>query len=318
MSQLQENRRFTDLQNFYTYYLMKSSTLSRHLPLTRWTRVLPRQVSTRLGVPTAHQAISASASHISPRPPNPYTQQHTRPISTAHSKMTTSSVWATSSFIAISRALPHPTAEIAHFNTIPTLQSWLTNPSYSPLSTATRLPRTDGENDFFAITLQTPTTIPHWLLLVHDEHTTPLPPNSAPTPKKPTNGTAASPDMLLLLTLSRGTNGFLATAHGGLLSALFDEALSFCAEFARQARSTARNPLFTANLSLDFRRPVVTAGANGAGGGDGDGVGVVVLKCWTEKVEGRKYWLKAIMEDVLGRCCVEARGLWIEARDGVL
>jgi acyl-coenzyme A thioesterase PaaI-like protein len=230
--------------------------------------------------------------------------------------MTSTSAWATSSFIELSRALPLPKAEIAHFSSIPSLRQWFTNPVYSPIGTATRIARADGENDFFAITLQTPNTIPHWLLLVHNERVASLPfgPNGAAASTKlpvPSDASAESPDMLLLLSLGRGTNGFKAVAHGGLLSALFDEALSYSAEFARQARTTCRNGLFTANLTLDFKRPVITAT-------DGVGDGVVVVKCWTTRVEGRKYWLEAVIENVQGKACVAAKGLWIEARDGAL
>jgi acyl-coenzyme A thioesterase PaaI-like protein len=219
-----------------------------------------------------------------------------------------SSSWASTSYIDDSRALPLPHGDVAHFRQTPSLRRWLDHPQYSAVATAARLPRTDGENDLFAITLKTLKTIPRWLLVVHDERVKSLPTSgsqglssSEATDGEQTERSADQPDMLLMLQLDQGVNGFKGVAHGGLLCALLDESLSYCVEFARQAKSTGRNSLFTANLNVDFRRPVVTPGA-------------AVVKCWVTKMQGRKYWLEGRIEDVDGQVCVQAKGLWIEAR----
>jgi acyl-coenzyme A thioesterase PaaI-like protein len=222
-----------------------------------------------------------------------------------------SSAWKTDSFIADSRALPLPDSEIAYFRSIPSLRPWLDDLQYSAIATSARIPRTDGECDLFAITLKTLATIPEWLLVVHNERTKSLPAESAGGGEDARTATDTEmvqaqrgpgrPDCLLMLKLGPGVNGFKDVAHGGLLCALLDEALSYCVEFARQARSRGRSYLYTANLNIDFRRPVVTPG-------------VAVVKCWMTKVEGRKYWLEGQIEDGQENVCVQAKGLWIEAK----
>ncbi|ETN45506.1 uncharacterized protein HMPREF1541_09338 [Cyphellophora europaea CBS 101466] len=209
------------------------------------------------------------------------------------------SAWKSSSFIQDSRKLPVDPQDLDFFKTVPSLQQWLGNPHYSVVGTSARIPRDDGENDLFAITLKTTSTIPKWLLVVRDEAVDPRPDRR----DEPPNGSADKPDIILLVNLEQGTNGFKAVAHGGLLSALLDETLSYCVEFARQRRYEAREHLFTANLNIDFRQPVVTPG-------------VAVIKSWVTKVEGRKYWLSGQIEGVEGHVCVQVKGLWISARPG--
>lgn len=212
------------------------------------------------------------------------------------------SSWKSASVVEDSRKLPLDRSDLDFFARIPSLQSWVDDPRYSAIGTAARIPRNDGENDLFAITLKTLSTIPHWLLVVRDQAVAPLTQSHDTEPiNLPHSGSAEQPDTVLLVDLEQGTNGFTGVAHGGLLSALLDESLSYCVEFARQARTTAREYLYTANLNIDFRQPVHTPGP-------------AAIKCWTTRSEGRKYWLEAQIEDANGRVCVQAKGLWIQAR----
>lgn len=214
------------------------------------------------------------------------------------------SAWKSNSFISDARARPLPTSDITFFHALPTLSHWFrAAPHYTAVSSPTREARTDGENDLFALTLATASTIPHWLLLVHDERVGVAGENGEVEGRGKLDvfGNAESPDMVLLMQLEQGVNGFKGVAHGGLLCALLDEGLSYCVEFARQRRKEGREELFTANLNVDFRRPVLTPG-------------VAVLKCWVGRVEGRKYWVEGQVEDGDGQVSVQAKGLWIEAR----
>lgn len=212
------------------------------------------------------------------------------------------SSWDSASVIEDGRKLSLESQDLDFFANIPSFRRWVDTPGYSAIGTTARIPRTDGENDLFAITLKTLSTIPHWLLVVHDEAVAPLKQDSGNSTRTlPYTGNAEQPNMVLLVNLQQGTNGFSGVAHGGLLCALLDESLSYCVEFARQARTTAREPLYTANLNIDFRRPVQTPGP-------------VAIKCWTSRSEGRKYWLEAQIEDAKGGVCVQAKGLWIHPR----
>lgn len=212
------------------------------------------------------------------------------------------SSWDSASVVEDGRKLSLESQDLDFFANIPSLRRWVDTPGYSAIGTTARIPRTDGENDLFAITLKSLSTIPHWLLVVHDEAVAPLKQDShSSTRTLPYSGNAEQPNMVLLVNLEQGTNGFRGVAHGGLLCALLDESLSYCVEFARQARTKAREPLYTANLNIDFRQPVRTPGP-------------VAIKCWTSRSEGRKYWLEAQIEDANGRVCVQAKGLWIHPR----
>lgn len=100
-----------------------------------------------------------------------------------------------------------------------------------------------------------------------------------------------------------------------MLCALFDEALSFCVEINRHARTSTRETLFTVNLSVDFRAPVITSGPTRAGQ---DGDLVVVLEGWLERTEGRKWTCRARVlgfeEKEEGKVYSEAKGIWVAAR----
>ncbi|KIX04695.1 uncharacterized protein Z518_05565 [Rhinocladiella mackenziei CBS 650.93] len=93
--------------------------------------------------------------------------------------------------------------------------------------------------------------------------------------------------------------GHAGRIHGGLLMTLFDECMGRAC-FPRLAGKTA----VTAKIDVSFRKPVLVES-------------VVLVKAWTENIEGRKAWVKAeiLQFDDESRPCAEASALFIEPRN---
>lgn len=103
---------------------------------------------------------------------------------------------------------------------------------------------------------------------------------------------------LFLNSLKSGVNGYINTAHGGLLAALLDETLNLCAESYRIFASDETAPLLTARLEVDYRVPVPTPS-------------VIVIKTWVRRKDGRKWFLEAQVLDQNGSLKAEANSLYI-------
>lgn len=100
-------------------------------------------------------------------------------------------------------------------------------------------------------------------------------------------------------------NGYPAVAHGGLIAALFDEAMGVAMMRLRASAADVKNPagmadIVTASLKVDFVRMLGTPGE-------------VVVRVWVGEKRGRKWMLRAEMEGVEG---VVARGeaVWVEIK----
>jgi len=109
------------------------------------------------------------------------------------------------------------------------------------------------------------------------------------------------PDMVSISYLGPSLCGHPGIIHGGLLATLLDEGL------ARACFSALPNKVgVTASLKIDYKKPC-PAGS------------YVVLRAQTEKVEGRKAWVKGWIELLAegaeeGERLVEAEALFIEPR----
>ncbi len=93
--------------------------------------------------------------------------------------------------------------------------------------------------------------------------------------------------------------GHAGRIHGGLLMTLLDECMGRAC-FPRLAGKTA----VTAKLDVSFKKPVLVDS-------------VILVKAWTERVEGRKAWVKAaiLQFDDESQPCTEASALFIEPRN---
>jgi acyl-coenzyme A thioesterase PaaI-like protein len=113
---------------------------------------------------------------------------------------------------------------------------------------------------------------------------------------------AEMPTMVQIMYFGDSLCGHPGIVHGGLLATMLDEGL------ARACFPALPNKIgVTASLKIDYRVPC-PAGS------------YVVLKAYTEKVEGRKAWVKGWIEllgekDGSGTKVVEAEALFIEPKN---
>ena len=156
---------------------------------------------------------------------------------------------------------------------------------------------------FFARTIRSEDTVPHALLLLKKEEWT-VHDGTEPTSTKTRPFSAPDvPDLTILWDLKDGMNGFADTAHGGAMCALIDESMGICAEIHRAKRfAEQRTTLYTAQLNTSFLAPVVTPN-------------VIRTKVWLVGVEGRKWRLRAQLDDGFGKPLLETESLWISTRE---
>ena len=191
----------------------------------------------------------------------------------------------------------HPVTQdtIDHFAASPSTSAYLQDQRYECIPTFGRVLKPDGEDAFFAKTISSPETIPHFLTLLRRDL------GSLPIPNSDTKRPA---DTITLITFGgRDLVGHPTVVHGGVSTALLDEAMSFMVHMyqVRIAGDTPRNSTFTVNLDINFRGAVPAPGQ-------------VVVECRLVKVEGRKYVVHGVMRGTDGKVLVEAEGLWISMR----
>ena len=191
---------------------------------------------------------------------------------------------------------------IEHYSRIPWTAALLQHPDYESVPTYVRLEKPSGEDSFFGGIIKTPTTVPFLLCLrKRDLHT--LGPRTR-------QEFPDSPDVMFLFTLARaGLQGHPDTAHGGFLNVLFDEMMGQT-QNCRLPQSehggfSSGGTLYTANLNVDFRRPMGLPGT-------------YLYRGWMVGREGRKSWVEGDMVDGEGggdlKVFAEGRSLWVHVR----
>ena len=174
----------------------------------------------------------------------------------------------------------------------------LGDPNLLPIATPSRQPKASTEDAFIAETLATANTISAWQSFYKKL----LPPSNsseadAPNDKHDTNPIAG--ELVSLLTLGRGTNGYVNVAHGGLISTILDQTMGLVVAFHESVGTFG----YTAFMNVKFRKPVPTPGA-------------VLCRSWLERRSGgRKLWVRGTVEDGEGGLFAEAESLWIEVEE---
>jgi thioesterase superfamily protein 4 len=184
----------------------------------------------------------------------------------------------------IAYATPVP-ATLSHFASTPWCAKLMADPQLRPIRTPTREPKDpSSEDSLLAHTLATPETIRAWQSYYRP-----------PTASNPAAAATAAGEICSLLYFGSGLDGHPRVAHGGILSALIDEAMAMVA----YAHLPTGKHVYTAFIKVGFRRPVETPGA-------------LLLRSWIdERSGGRKMWLRANVEDGEGRVCAEGEGLFV-------
>lgn len=198
---------------------------------------------------------------------------------------------------------PVDNESLAFFSGHPCGLPYLTDSSpYQPVQFTPRCKKDDTSDTFFNQTLNTAKTIPHALALI-SKNILEMDPRMKEREPGP-----LEPDFVLLVKIDTLLNGFRDTVHGGLLASLLDEALSCCVEalsscldLAQQRHPGERTRLYTANLNVSYRAPVISPC-------------VITVKAWLKKREGRRWFLEGELFGEDGRVRTEAKGLWISER----
>ena len=214
-------------------------------------------------------------------------------------------------FLDFMTKTPIPQSDLDYFESVPHMRHHLHDARYTPAPfiSVFRKPHSPSMDLFFAKTIRSPDTVPHCLMLLKkgalegEWSISELTEESANTKTRPFPAPEVA-EVTILFDLREGMNGFANTAHGGSMCALLDETLGMCAEIHRATRDkdNAKTNLYTAQLNTSFLAPVVTPN-------------VVRIKAWLVGAEGRKWRLRAQMDDGHGKPITETESLWISSRE---
>lgn len=197
-----------------------------------------------------------------------------------------------------------PEESLRHFAFIPWTNKHLSNSAYRAIPTYYRVLKPDNSDCFFARTVSNPSTIPHVVTLQRkDFHSLPESPKGslklsleqrqAPFPA-PEN-----PDCITLMELGpAGLDGHYGVIHGGMASAILDELIGLTVTLHLAPFATPGLVGFTASLNVTYRAPVPTPST-------------VVVHCWIEAHEGRKWVCRGQIVDKVGLVLTEAEALLV-------
>jgi hypothetical protein len=101
-----------------------------------------------------------------------------------------------------------------------------------------------------------------------------------------------------LLSIGSGVDGKAGRGHGGFNALVLDQISGSVTHHARPVRT----PPATATMTVDYKAPVSTPC-------------VILLRAWIEEVEGRKCWVRGVIEDGEGRALTTSRALFVFARE---
>jgi acyl-coenzyme A thioesterase PaaI-like protein len=191
--------------------------------------------------------------------------------------------------------------EIRHFKSIPWCLKHLDRPGTDLIISAApgRTPKpsradTDTEDSLFAITINSPSTISHFILFY-------------PRPATPRT---VLPELKALITLGSNLDGYSGICHGGIVATIFDEVLGYAAPATRVMRmeekelpsgTTAPSYYVTAYLNTTYLRPVRTPGT-------------ILVVARTVRTQGRKVLVEAYMEDEEGEKLAKGEALFVQAK----
>lgn len=201
--------------------------------------------------------------------------------------------------------LPVSQEDVDFFANMPFARPYLDKSSlYQPIPFITRYDKGDLSDKFFNKAINSKDTIPWVLALMRKPGSQHDPPADTNNAGKDPSQAAESPFFITFCQLEPGLNGYVDTAHGGVLAALFDEALGLCAEAYRVFVSGDSGILLTGNLEVFYRSRLSTPSA-------------VVIQTWVKKVEGRKWFLEAKLLDQDSVLKAEAKSLYIKMKSAL-
>ncbi|KAJ5090477.1 hypothetical protein N7532_009161 [Penicillium argentinense] len=201
------------------------------------------------------------------------------------------------------KTLPVSQADVDFFTKMPFVHPYLnTSGPYQLVPFITRYDKGDLSDMFFNKTINTYDTVPRVLAFMRkpDSLQSPVHDDEDIDPLQ----RLGEPHFVAFCQLESGVNGYINTAHGGLLASLLDEILGLCAETYRIFASDEQAPLLTADLQVSYRSPVPTPS-------------VIMIKSWMRRKEGRKWFLEARILDENGLLKAEAKSLYTRPRSAI-
>ncbi|KAK0658237.1 Acyl-coenzyme A thioesterase THEM4 [Lasiodiplodia hormozganensis] len=191
---------------------------------------------------------------------------------------------------------PPPTVQgnVGRLEDIPWAAALLADENFVFAPTTTRIPKDSGEDSFMAETLNTERTVRSWVT----QHT--LPQDNTRFPIT---------EARAFIDVGDGLNGYPATMHGGMIAALMDELTGLILNVNNDHRnrsSGVNNPLtsMTAYLNVSYKKPLPVPG-------------VILGTSKIEKVDGRKFYLRATLEDGNGQVYAVGEALFIELKSKI-
>lgn len=179
---------------------------------------------------------------------------------------------------------PVPLEKRAFFEAIPWCRQYLDDPTLKPFTHASRhyYNEDNRHRTFMTKTLAGPERIAHW--------------QSFYRPPAPESGNRFA-EMFHLISLGPGLNGHIDKAHGGVISAILDDAMGTVAWDARDKDKI----IFTLYLKVEYKQLVPTGG-------------VILCRCWldNEKTEGKKIYPYGTIEDGNGTVLATGEALFIQ------
>jgi acyl-coenzyme A thioesterase THEM4 len=210
----------------------------------------------------------------------------------------------------------------AYFQAISWCAELLADPDYVVVPSRFGKPAKNTRGDFFTRTLATDDTIRCFVYQTRKGNPSNAGGISAEAP--PQNIVS---EVRAFLDSRSGVNGWPGIAHGGFVAAVIDEVMGFLINSNRTATETAGNPpenssdskptqqqlvpmttrgsaVMTAELTTKYRSPVPTGEP-------------LLVRAWIERVDGRKIFVRAAIEDGDRNILTEGFGLFLTLKPDV-
>lgn len=182
--------------------------------------------------------------------------------------------------------------DIARLERIPWAASLLADKSFVLAPTSSRQSKDSGEDSFMAETLNTDRTVRSWVT----QHSLPAP------DEKP-----AIREIRSFLDVGDGLNGYPATMHGGMIATLLDEVtgvlLTTNLEYEKTVSGNSERGLdaMTAYLNITYKNPLPLPS-------------IVLGQATFTKMEGRKSYVRATLEDGNGKVYAIGEALFVQLK----
>ncbi len=184
--------------------------------------------------------------------------------------------------------------DLTYFQSIPWCASLLNDPRHVIISTNSREPKESTEDALFGETLKTDRTISACLSLY----------------KKPATPNTRIEEVMTLLSLESGVNGYPHVCHGGIVATMLDEVMGILLAVNKDleedvARTTGgsaeRMATVTAQLVVKYLKAIATPQN-------------VCVKVWFSEIKGRKLWMQGTIEDETGTVLAGGEALFVQIR----